>query len=444
MAIEENDNLPQGETGRQIVVVDRGASASVREELARATGGDLTYASDVEELGATEATNGGAAVVLDELGMAIVSADAAQVEALQRAAADAGSAISSVEPEVYVQALGGPDVAQRAPLPATTPELGHEDASDDVDPAASYADTDTATWGLYAVGAVPPLLHTTPWTGTGTTIAVLDTGLDLTHPDFAGRVVDSATFVPGQAVQDGHSHGTHCAGTAAGPRVPAGGGRRYGVAYGAGLLVGKVLGNDGGGTSGQVLAGLNWAITKGATVVSMSLGSGVAAGQLPYAYYEEAGLRALQNGVLVVAAAGNSGWAPVGSPANGPSVLAVAALDQDLQRATFSCVGLNGAGGEVNVAAPGVATYSAVPVSMGSHGYKSGTSMATPHAAGVAAMLAHKTGKRGLPLWNELMLTTRNLAPLGAVEVGYGLVQAPIRRIVLTPVPFPRKPLAAG
>lgn len=430
MSIEENtENLPQGETGRLIVVLDQAGGANVEQEIQRATGANISVADDAASL----QTESGDAVVLENLRMAVVDATPEQAEALSAAVADPSSAIRSVEPEVYVQALEDNDLAQRIGSPTIALDAGSED--EDVEPAASYADTAGATWGLYAIRAIPPILHNAPWSGTGTTIAVLDTGIDLQHPDFAGRILETQSFIPGQSVQDGHSHGTHCAGTAAGPKVPPTGVRRYGVAHGARLLVGKVLSDSGGGTSGQVLAGINWAISRRATVVSMSLGSNTAPGQLPFAYYEEAGLRALQNNVLIIAAAGNNGWNPVGSPANSPSIVAVAAVDPTLARATFSSVGLNGAGGEINVAAPGTATFSAVPG--GSHGFKSGTSMATPHAAGVAATLAQKTGKRGLALWNELMLTTRSLSPLGAVEVGYGLVQVPTKRATLSPIPVP-------
>ena len=96
-------------------------------------------------------------------------------------------------------------------------------------------------------------------TGQGIRIAVLDTGLDLSHPDFAGRSIETKSFAAGQPVQDGNGHGTHCAGIAAGPAKPA---RqvRYGVAGEAELYVGKVLGDEGSGGDGGILEGIDWAI----------------------------------------------------------------------------------------------------------------------------------------------------------------------------------------
>jgi subtilisin len=412
--------LPEGPTGRQIITFAPVDEATATRELRDVAGLEVGTPRGLEDL-AEAATSD---VYLEELGIAIVDSAPEQLDALSRAVGDTASPIIAVEPEVYVFPFDTID----APSAMTYEGDAVGDMEDeDVDAAETYVDTDTYTWGLKAVRAVPPILATAPWTGTGIRIAILDTGIDLGHPDFADRVIGSQSFIPGQPVQDGHSHGTHCAGTAAGPKSPPGTQRRYGVAHGSRLLVGKVLSDSGSGTSGQILAGIQWAIQQGAHVISMSLGSSVAIGQPHFTYYEQAAAAALNAGSLIVAAAGNSGWAPVGAPANSPSVLAVAALDQALQRAPFSCVGLNGNGGEVNIAAPGVATYSSVPVSKGSYGFKSGTSMATPHVAGVTATLARKTGLRGRALWQELVRTAVPL-PQSAQEVGAGLAVVPIRR----------------
>ena len=411
--------VPEGPTGRQIITFAPVDAGTATRELRDVAGVDVPAARGLDDPVAMATGD----VYLDELGIAIVDSVPDRLDALSRAVDDSQSPILAVEPEVYVYPFDTID----AP-----PAVGYDDADtetedEEVDAAETYVDTATYAWGLKAVHAVPPILATAPWAGAGIRIAVLDTGIDLGHPDFAGRIIASQSFIAGQPVQDGHSHGTHCAGTAAGPKSPPGTQRRYGVAHGSRLLVGKVLSDQGSGSSGGILAGIQWAIQQGAHVISMSLGSAVAIGQTYFTYYEQAATAALNAGSLIVAAAGNSGWAPVGAPANSPSVLAVAALDQALQRAPFSCVGLNGNGGEVNIAAPGVATYSTVPVSKGSYGVKSGTSMATPHVAGVAATLARKTGLRGRALWQELERTAIAL-PLSAQEVGAGLAVVPTRR----------------
>src|SRR5439155_7118560 len=123
-----------------------------------------------------------------------------------------------------------------------------------------------ATWGLLAC-KVPASSRS----GSGIKVAVLDTGLDLGHPDFAGRTIVSATFV-GQPVQDLHGHGTHCIGTSCGPQAPSGTTPRYGIAYRAAINAGKVLANSGGSVGGSVLAGMNWAIANRCQVISLSLG----------------------------------------------------------------------------------------------------------------------------------------------------------------------------
>ncbi|WP_323000195.1 S8 family serine peptidase [Castellaniella sp.] len=341
------------------------------------------------------------ALVFDHIGVAFVRCSEPARARLVGAAAD-GESILAVEPERIVHAIGVTPVTPGSP--AARPE-------------------ERVSWGIHAVGAGGSTL-----TGQGIRIAVLDTGLDLSHPDFAGRSIESRSFVAGQPVQDGNGHGTHCAGIAAGPRDPEGG-TRYGVAGEAGLYIGKVLGDDGSGGDGGILEGINWAVAQGCDIVSMSLGSPVEPGQSYSRVFEEVAKRALAAGTLIVAAAGNDSQrpdsiAPVGHPANCPSIMAVAAVDQNLNVAPFSSGGLQGDGGEVNLAAPGVDVLSSWP---GNELYRSlsGTSMATPFVAGVAALHAQQD-----PQVRAARLAVRLVDGAQALrdpprDVGTGLVRAP-------------------
>jgi subtilisin family serine protease len=284
-----------------------------------------------------------------------------------------------------------------------------------------FEDTAAATWGIQAVQAM-----TSPFTGRGVRVAVLDTGLDLEHPDFAGRAITSESFVEGvTSAQDGHGHGTHCTGTACGPRVPPAG-PRYGVASEAEIFIGKVLSDEGSGEDGGILAGIDWAVANGCAVLSMSLGADVAEAHPPYS---AAGRRALQQGSLVIAAAGNNAdrekgeFGFVGAPANSVEIVAVGALDRRLVTAWFSARSLPVPGGEVDVAGPGVDVLSAWPMP-DRYNTISGTSMATPHVAGLAALWAEATGRRGYELWATLTQAGRRLTE-PSVDVGSGLVLAP-------------------
>ncbi len=257
---------------------------------------------------------------------------------------------------------------------------------------------------------------------------MLGTGLDLSHPDFAGRDIVSQSFVEGQTVQDGNGHGTHCAGIAAGPAAP-GAQSRYGVAGEAELYVGKVLGDEGSGSDGGILEGIDWAIEHGCHIVSMSLGSPVQPGQGYSAVFEAVGQRALAAGTLIVAAAGNESHrpesvAPVGHPANCPSILAVAAVDERLRVAPFSCAGLEGGGGDVDVSAPGVDILSAWSAP-DLYNTISGTSMATPFVAGVAALHAQADPAARAARLGERLTQSAQALRDSARDVGAGLVRAP-------------------
>lgn len=437
--------LPTGNTGRQIIVLRPDAARAGINAVDQIAGIRATASS---ELTPATADPSRGSILFEELDIMVVDGDANQFGALEASVFDNTSPVLSIEPEVYVVPMDEPtagsavdsylsalgrdyiqgyaDAVQTLAARLLATSDGSLTEADAVDIAAAYFDNASATWGLQAT-RVP----SSRWSGAGMRVAVLDTGMFLNHPDFAGRSIIYQSFVPGQSVQDGHGHGTHCIGTACGPKQPAGGGRRYGIAYNATILAGKVLSNSGSGTSGQVLAGINWAVANRATVISMSLGSSVTAGQSYSPAYEQAALAALNAGSLIVAAAGNAGNNPVGSPANCPSVMAVGAVDNNLQRAGFSCIAINGNGGALDIAGPGVNVYSTAPLPA-RYASMSGTSMATPHVAGIAALWAERTGLRGRALWQKLIATTRNIGQT-TQTVGAGLVQAPVQ-LILPPI----------
>ena len=400
------------ETGRYLITYKENATAEGIRSLKKiglraATSRDFTnQAVTVQDVGDADA------LVFPEIGVALVSGTALNqrgmgVRAL--GASDADDPIAAIEPEYFVFAIDGPGGYLRGFLRAAETiarDLGHPGAGVTGE-AELEAQVAGATWGLTAC-RVPP----TTRTGAGIRVAVLDTGMDLAHPDFAGRLFTSASFV-GQPVQDLHGHGTHCIGTSCGPKAPAGSTPRYGIAHQAQIFVGKVLSNSGSGATSSVLAGMNWAIANRCAVISMSLGA-----QGPVqAAYTAAGTSALNNGCLIVAASGNAAG-QTGAPANSPTIMSVASLDPNLNPSSFSNFG------KVEIAAPGRDVFSAAPMPR-RYATMSGTSMATPHVAGCAALWAQSSASlRGMNLWNKLRSTVKAL-PHPPSTVGGGLVQAP-------------------
>ncbi|MPZ28164.1 MAG: S8 family serine peptidase [Micromonosporaceae bacterium] len=261
--------------------------------------------------------------------------------------------------------------------------------------------------------------------GTGTTVAVLDTGIDETHPDLAGQVVDSKSFVPGvDSVKDGHGHGTHVAATVAGTGA-ASDGVRKGVAPGADLVIGKVLSDGGSGSTSGIIDGMEWAAEDaGADVVSMSLGSGPTDGTDPAS--QAVNRLTASTGTLFVIAAGNDGPGSqtISAPGAADAALTVAATDKQDQLADFSSRGprLDGAL-KPDIAAPGVAIVAAraAGTALGSpvselYTAASGTSMATPHVAGAAAILAQQH-----PDWRAAQLKSTLMST--ASDAGYSVYE---------------------
>ncbi|MEV6424504.1 S8 family serine peptidase [Streptomyces sp. NPDC051662] len=267
-------------------------------------------------------------------------------------------------------------------------------------------------------------------TGKGVKVAVLDTGVDAGHPDLTGRVGETKSFIEGEEVSDLRGHGTHVTSTVGGSGA-ASDGKEKGVAPGAGLAVGKVLSDAGFGSESQIIAGMEWAAKDiDAKIVSMSLGSTEPSdGTDPMA--QAVNTLSEQTGALFVIAAGNSGGAAtIGSPGAADSALTVGAVDSADRPAYFTSQGPRYGDNALkpDLSAPGVdilAARSRLAEGSGPYTTMSGTSMATPHVAGVAALLAEKhpdwSGQR---LKDALMSTSERLTD-SVYALGAGRVDVP-------------------
>ncbi|GAA4349635.1 S8 family serine peptidase [Microbacterium rhizosphaerae] len=263
--------------------------------------------------------------------------------------------------------------------------------------------------------------------GTGSTVAVLDTGVDAGHPDLAGRIAQTKDFTASaHGTDDLVGHGTHVASTIAGTGA-ASGGKERGVASGATLLIGKVLGDGGGGYDSDIIAGMQWAVAQHADVISMSLGSTAPATTCDDPIAQAVDDLSASSSSLFVIAAGNMGARhnTVSSPGCAASALTVGAVDSKDATAQFSSRGPVGVSHIVKpeIAAPGVDILAAAAGGRGVYAYRtmSGTSMATPHVAGAAAIAKEAFPTlTGAQIKQVLTSSADPTVPGDAQEVGAG------------------------
>jgi subtilisin family serine protease len=281
--------------------------------------------------------------------------------------------------------------------------------------------------------SVPQIGAPTAWQagfdGTGVKVAILDTGIDLTHPDLAGQVAATENFTTAPTVDDEVGHGTHVASIIVGTGA-ASGGRYKGVAPGAKLLIGKVCETEFCDDS-AILAGMAWAAAN-APVVNMSLG-GIDTPEIDPLEQAVDELTAQYDTLFVIAAGNDGGKGTVGSPSTADDALSVGAVDREDQLADFSSRGPRAGDHALkpDITAPGVDIVAAKaangfigdPAPVDGYVALSGTSMATPHVAGAAAILTQQH-----PAWtsklrkNTLMGSAKPTDGVNAFDQGAGRV----------------------
>ena len=369
---------------RRIVVFAPETPAAQRVALARSTGAKV-----VRELPLIDA------VVIETPSTQVSAADTKLTAMVEVSRIDQDPTIN------WLKAADAPGIDFRLPsteaLMAPISLLKRKPAADPAPKSGSQA----IQWGVKRVDA-PAAWSTSR--GEGVKVVVIDTGLDMTHPDLAGNIKGGWNAIKKSGdFNDDHGHGTHCGGNIAALDNDIG---IVGVAPKADLYGVKVLDANGSGSFDDVIAGMQWAVDNHMEVASMSLGA-------------DQGNQALadmvaamkKGGVTLIAAAGNSGGA-VGFPGGYPEAIAVAALDQNDQLADFSS-----RGPQVAVIAPGVNVYSLSK--NGGYDTMSGTSMATPHVAGLAVLYL-STHKGATPDQVRAALSAASTQLPGVIAEGQG------------------------
>lgn len=267
--------------------------------------------------------------------------------------------------------------------------------------------------------------ESTPYTGKGVRVAVLDTGVDTEHPDLVvkGGICTAEECAPGISYDDNFGHGTHVAGIISGKKNSSG---IIGMAPNVELYAIKAMDREGIGTTAQVTEGVKWAIQNDIDILNLSISISVYDRPLELMLQE-----AYKQGMLIVSAAGNEGGAAgedtITYPGKFPSVIAVGAVNNNLTREANSSVGP-----AMEIAAPGTGIYSSYPKELDiwdakNDGFVSltGTSMAAPHITGVLALYKEQhPALANVKLREILQSTVRDLGTAGRDQTfGYGLVQ---------------------
>lgn len=277
--------------------------------------------------------------------------------------------------------------------------------------AVTKALAETFDWSI-AFGGIPELWKQSE--GEGVVVAVLDTGVDESHPDLIGAIKGKKDFSGSIfGTRDRQSHGTWCAGMIA---ARANGIGVRGLMPKCQLLIAKVLGDDGSGSEDAIIAGFKWAWLEGAHIISMSLGGSQMSERFHSVIQQ---FTALPNR-FVICAAGNDGRDnSVNYPAKWRETVAVGAVDRDGNLASFTS-----RGPEVDILAPGQDMLSTIPMSAGGYGLMSGTSMATPYVSGVAGLALSKhlktPGNTSMSNYVQLLEHLRRTEKKDAS--GYGII----------------------